>query len=119
MSPDGRFLAALHAAESHVAIYELATDKWAVLEQDGAYRPVWARDSSAIFITHHGEVQRYRPVARKIESIVQLQDTGKSFGAFGAFLEAFDFLAIGPDDELLWVHDQRSSQIYAMKRQGW
>jgi len=119
MSPDGRFLAALHAAESHVAIYELATDKWAVLEQDGAYRPVWARDSSAIFITHHGEVQRYRPVARKIESIVQLHDTGKSFGAFGAFLEAFDFLTIGPDDELLWVHDQRSSQIYAMKRQGW
>jgi Tol biopolymer transport system component/predicted Ser/Thr protein kinase len=119
MSPDGRFLAALHAAESHVAIYELATEQWAVLDQDSAYRPVWARDSSAIFITHHEEVQRYRPVIRKIESIVQLPDRGQSFGAFGAFLEAFDFLAIGPDDALLWVHDQRSSQIYAMKRQGW
>ena len=119
MSPDGRFLAALHAAASHVAIYELATDKWAILEQDSAYRPVWARDSSAIFVTHHREVQRYRPVIRKIESIVQLPDRGQSFGAFGAFLEAFDFLAIGPDDELLWVRDQRSSQIYAMKRQSW
>jgi transposase len=65
------------------------------------------------------EVQRYRPIARKIEPIVRLPDTGQSFGAFGAFLEAFDFLAIGPGDELLWVRDQRSSQIYAMKRRSW
>jgi hypothetical protein len=81
---------------------------------------VWARDSRAIYyITHHQEVQRYHSATRKVESIVQLPDRGQSFGVYGAFLEAFDFLAIGRDDELLWVRDQRSSQIYAMKRQSW
>jgi Tol biopolymer transport system component len=120
MSPDGRFLAALHTVASYVAVYEFATDKWTVLERDSAYRPVWARDSSAIYyITHQQEVQRYHAVTRKVESIVQLPDRGQSFGVYGAFLEAFDFLAIGRDDELLWVRDQRSSQIYAMKRQSW
>jgi hypothetical protein len=94
--------------------------KWTVLEQDSAYRPVWARDSNAIrFITHHGEVRRYDAVTRKIESIVQLPGKGQSFGVYGAFLEAFDFLGIAPDGEILVVHDERSSQIYAMKRQGW
>ena len=97
----------------------MATDKWAVLEQDSAYRPVWDRDSSAIFITHRGEVRRYRAVSRKIDSIVQLPDRGQSFGVYGAFLEAFDFLAMEPDGELLMIQDQRSSQLYAMKRQGW
>jgi Tol biopolymer transport system component len=120
MSPDGRFLAALHTVESYVAVYEFATDKWTLLERDSAYRPVWARDSRAIYyITHHQEVQRYHSATRKVESIVQLPDRGQSFGVYGAFLEAFDFLAIGRDDELLWVRDQRSSQIYAMKRQSW
>ncbi len=119
ISPDGRFLAALHAEASYPAICELATDKWAVLEQDSGYRPVWDRDSSAIFITHRGEVRRYRPVSRKIDSIVQLPDRGQSFGVYGAFLEAFDFLAMEPDGELLMIQDQRSSQLYAMKRQGW
>ena len=119
-SPDGRFLAALHTAASYVAVYEFATNKWTVLERDSAYRPVWTRDSSAIYyITHQQEVQRYHAVTRKVESIVQLPDRGQSFGVYGAFLEAFDFLAIGRDDELLWVRDQRSSQIYAMKRQSW
>jgi len=120
MSPDGRFLAALHTVASYVAVYEFATDKWTVLERDSAYRPVWARDSSAIYyITHQQEVQRYHAVTRKVESIVQLPDRGQSFGVYGAFLEAFDFLAIGRDDQLLWVRDQRSSQIYAVKRQSW
>ena len=118
MSPDGRLLSALHTAGSFVAIYDFATDKWTVLEQDSAYRPVWVRDSDAIrFITHHGEVRRYDAVTRKIESIVQLPGKGQSFGVYGAFLEAFDFLGMEPDGEIL-LHDERSSQIYAMKRQG-
>jgi Tol biopolymer transport system component len=120
MSPDGRFLGALHTAGSFVAIYDFATDKWTILEQDSAYRPVWARDSNTIrFITHNGEVRRYHAVTRKIESIVQLPGKGQSFGVYGAFLEAFDFLGMEPDGEILVVHDERSSQIYAMKRQGW
>jgi Tol biopolymer transport system component len=120
ISPDGRFLAALHTTASYVAIYELATSKWTILEQESAYRPAWTRDSSAMyFITHHGDLLRYHAVTRKVEPIVKIPDREQSFGVYGAFLEAIDFLAIGPDGELLVVHDQRSSQLYAMKRQGW
>lgn len=120
MSPDGRFLAALHTTASYVAIYDLATAKWTILEQESAYRPAWSRDSSAMyFITHQGDLRRYHAVTRKIGSIVTIPDREQSFGVYGAFLEAIDFLAIGPEGELLVVHDQRSSQLYAMKRQGW
>jgi eukaryotic-like serine/threonine-protein kinase len=120
MSSDGRFLAALHTTASHVAIYEFATGKWTILEQESAFRPAWTRDSSAIyFITHHGDLRRYYAVTRKIESIVEIPDREQSFGVYGAFLEAIDFLAIEPEGGLLVVHDHRSSQLYAMKRQGW
>jgi len=120
MTPDGRFLAALHTDASYVAIYEFAIDRWTVLAQESAHRPAWTRDSSMIyFITHHGEVRRYHAVTRKMESIVKIPDRDQSFGVYGALLEVIDFLAIGPDGELLVVHDHRSSQLYAMKRQGW
>jgi eukaryotic-like serine/threonine-protein kinase len=120
MSPDGRFVAALHTTASYVAFYEFATGKWTILGQESAFRPAWTRDSSAIyFITHHGDLRRYHVATRKIESIVKIPDREQSFGVYGAFLEAIDLLAVGPDGELLVVHDQRSSQLYAMKRQGW
>jgi len=51
--------------------------------------------------------------------VEELPGKGQSFGVYGAFLEAFDFLGMEPNGEILLVHDERSSQIYAMKRQGW
>jgi Tol biopolymer transport system component len=119
-SPDGRFLAALHTAANKVAIYEFASGKWTVLDQDSGYRPVWTRDSDAIyFITHEEEVRRYDIASRKTEFVVKIPNAKRRFGVYGALLEAFDFLAMSPDGQLLMIDDQRSSQIYAMKRQGW
>jgi Tol biopolymer transport system component len=96
MSPDGKFLAALHTVESYVAVYEFATDKWTVLEQDSAYRPVWARDSGAIYyITHDQEVQRYDTLTRKVESIVQLPDRGRALEFTERFLRRLIFWRSG------------------------
>jgi hypothetical protein len=120
VSPDGKFLAALHTEATRVSIYEFHTGKWTILDEDSGYRPTWTKDSTAVyFINHKGEVRRCHAASRKVDSVVKIPASQLNFGVFGAFLEAFDFLATGPDDELLMIHDQRSSQIYAMKRQGW
>ncbi len=114
ISPDGKFLSALHtAAAQRVSIYDFKTARWTILSSTTGYRPAWTRDSSTLYlITREGELQRYRPAFGRLESVVKMPG---SLSAFGLSLQGLWSLSIGLDGTPLVSRDQGSSQIYAIK----
>jgi serine/threonine protein kinase/Tol biopolymer transport system component len=120
VSPDGKFLSALHtAAAQQLWIYDFGSAKWSNLSSTTGYRPAWTRDSSALYlITREGELQRYRSATGKLESVVKMPDSLPSFGLASQSLQGLAFLSIGLDGAPLVARDQGSSQIYAIKWQN-
>jgi eukaryotic-like serine/threonine-protein kinase len=115
VSPDGRFLAALHTVAEGVALYEFSTGHWTILDQASGYRPAWSPDSIAVyFITRQGELYSYRAASRQLKSVLKVAG---SMTVYGAQLEGTGFLVIAPDGAPLLTRDQRSSQLYALKWQ--
>jgi Tol biopolymer transport system component len=115
VSPDGKFMAALHTEARRVAIYDFSTSKWSILAGNSGHRPAWAQDSKVFFFVDiHGILNRCNPATR------QLNQAGKfppGVIVGGANLEGTSFLAIAPDGSPLLVRDQPSSQLYALKWQ--
>jgi hypothetical protein len=119
VSPDGKFLSALHtAAAQQLWIYDFGSAKWSNLSSTTGYRPVWTRDSSALYlITREGELQRYRSANGKLEFVEKMPDRMPPFGLANQSLGGLAFLSIGLDGAPLVARDQGSSQIYAIKWQ--
>jgi len=116
MSPDGKFLSALHTVSGQqVSVYDFKNAKWKILGSTTGYRPAWTRDSSTLYlVTRQGELQRYRPATGRLESVVKMPG---SLNAFGLSLQGLSFLSIGLDGAPIVARDQGSSQIYAIKWQ--
>src|ERR1700722_18043145 len=116
MSPDGKFLSALHTVSGQqVSVYDFEKAKWNILGSTTGYRPAWTRDSSTLYlVTRQGELQRYVPANSRLESVVKMPG---SLSAFGLSLQGLAFLSIGLDGAPLVARDQGSSQIYAIKWQ--
>jgi len=119
VSPDGKYLSALHtAAAQQLSIYDFGSAKWSTLSSTTGYRPAWTRDSSAVYlITRGGELQRYHAATGKLESVVKMRDSLPPFGLASQSLQGLAFLSIGLDGASLVARDQGSSQIYAIKWQ--
>jgi Tol biopolymer transport system component len=117
VSPDGKFLSALHtAAAQQLWIYDFGSAKWSDLNSTAGYRPVWTRDSKALYlINREGELQRYRSATGKLESVAKMPDRMPPFGLANQSLQGLAFLSIGLDGAPLVARDQGSSQIYAIK----
>jgi len=117
VSPDGKFLSALHtAAAQQLWIYDFGSTKWSDLNSTTGYRPVWTRDSKALYlINREGELQRYRSATGKLESVAKMPDRMPPFGLANQSLQGLAFLSIGLDGAPLVARDQGSSQIYAIK----
>lgn len=113
VSPDGKFLAALHGLDTRVALYEFATNKWTNFDQNSSYRPAWAADSSILyFTTRKGQLFSYGA------SQQQLKLLGKvpvAIAITGAQLQGMNFFLIGPDGAPIVIREQSSSQLYALK----
>src|SRR6201987_2469638 len=116
VSPDGKFLSALHTAAQQLSIYDFGSANWSNLSSTTGYRPAWTRDSSALYlITRQGELQRYRSATWKLESVVKMPDSLPGFGLANLSLQGLAVLSIGLDGAPLVARDQGSSQIYAIK----
>jgi Tol biopolymer transport system component len=114
ISPDGRFLSALHTASGQlVSVFDFKTAKWSILSSTTGFRPAWTRDSTTLYlVTREGELQRYRPATGRLESVVKMPG---SLSSFGLSLQGLSFLSIGLDGAPIVARDQGSSQIYAIK----
>ena len=119
VSPDGKFLSALHtAAAQRLSIYDFGSAKWSKLSSTTGYRPAWTHDSNALYlITSEGEMQRYRSATGKLESVAKMSDSLSPFGLANQSLQGLAFLSIGLDGAPLVARDQGSSQIYSIKWQ--
>ena len=114
VSPDGKFIAALHTEARKVAIYDFAGGKWSILTGSG-HRPAWSASSKEFFFVDVGGVLfRCNPSTRQVSQVAKFPP-GVIVG--GANLEGTSFLAIAPDGSPLLIRDQPSSQLYALKWQ--
>ena len=113
LSPDGKYIAALHTAGAEeLAIFDSKNAKWNILSIRGGYQPAWAHDSTSVyFITRQGELRRYRAANSQLESVTKFPE---SEHLFGSSLEGFTYLGIGLDGAPIIISDERSSQLYAI-----
>ena len=115
ISPDGKFLAAVHTLATHAALFEFASGRWTIFDQDSQYRPAWSPDSTAFyFVTRQGAGSLYRCEA----SSRQLKLLGKVpavVAVTGQQLGGLNFFLMGPDGAPLMIREQSSSQLYALK----
>jgi len=113
VSPDGRFLAALHGLDTRVALYEFATDKWTNFEEGSSYRPAWAVDSSILyFTTRKGQLFSYGISQQQLKLLGKVPVT---IAITGAQLQGMNFFLVGSDGAPLLIRDETSSQLYALK----
>jgi hypothetical protein len=107
------FLAALRGPDTRVVLYEFATDKWTNFDQGSSYRPAWAADSSILyFTTRKGQLFSYRVSQQQLKLLGKVPVT---IAITGAQLQGMNFFLIGPDGAPLVIHEQSSSQVYALK----
>jgi serine/threonine protein kinase/Tol biopolymer transport system component len=119
VSPDGKYLSAMHtAAAQQLSIFDFSSAKWSKLSSGTGYRPVWTRDSSALYLISEGELQRYRSATGKLESVAKMPGRMTFFGLANQSLQGLAFLSIGLDGAPLVARDQGSSQIYAIRWQN-
>jgi len=113
VSPDGKFLAALHGPDTRVALYEFANSKWTNFDQGTNYRPAWAADSSILyFATRTGQLFSYDAFQQQLKLLGKVP---VSIAITGAQLQGMNFFLIGRDGAPLVIRDQSSSQVYALK----
>jgi Tol biopolymer transport system component len=109
-SPNGRFIAATSLSPSDLAVFELETERWSVLQKGEFDFPAWSRDGRFIyFLSQRGDkgVFRIRPSGGKAERVVDLE----RFHLTG--LDGF-WMALDPEDLPMLLRDAGGVDIYGL-----
>jgi len=113
-SPDGRYIAALHADALGSMLFDSKTRKWTELESIDAAFPNWSRDSNYLYFLsscNDAAIYRVRISDRKLEKVVSLKGVRLTIGEVGTWC------GLGPDDSPLVLRDVGSQEIYALDLQ--
>jgi len=113
-SPDGRYIAALHADAPGSMLFDFKTRKWVELESIPASFPNWSRDGAYLYFLASGSdaaIYRLRISDRKLEKVVSLKGIRLTIGEVGTWC------GLGPDDSPLILRDVGSQEIYALDLQ--
>jgi WD40 repeat protein len=113
-SPDGRYIAALHADALGSMLFDFKTRKWTELESIDAAFPNWSRDSNYLYFLSSGNdaaIYRVRISDRKLGKVVSLKGVRLTIGEVGTWC------GLGPDDSPLVLRDVGSQEIYALDLQ--
>jgi len=109
-SPNGRFIAGTSLSPSDLAVFELETERWSVLQKGEFDFPAWSRDGRFIyFVSTRADkgVFRIRPSGGKAERVVDLE------GFHVAGLSGI-WMALDPEDLPMLLRDAGGIDIYAL-----
>jgi len=112
-SPNGRYIAALHATSRGLRVFDWTSRSWTELGAGVTMGwPDWSHDSLSIYFLelNSGSVGRVDIDTRKVSKIVSLQGV-RTVGGWGG--SAGWYLGLAPDDSPLLLRDAGSSEIYA------
>jgi Tol biopolymer transport system component len=110
-SPDGRYIAALHADSNRLQLFDLSSRKWRELGEVEAAYPNWSRDSRYIYFRSREPSSwlcRVRISDASLERIASLQEVRRT-GIFG-----WPWVGLTPDSNPLILRDTGTEEIYAL-----
>jgi eukaryotic-like serine/threonine-protein kinase len=113
-SPDGRYIAALHAGTLGSMLFAFKTRKWTELESVDAGFPNWSRAGDYLYFISTGTeaaIYRVRISDRKLEKVVSLKGIRLTIGEVGTWG------GLAADDSPLVLRDVGSQEIYALDLQ--
>jgi eukaryotic-like serine/threonine-protein kinase len=108
-SPDGRYIAALHAGPETLMLFDFSTQEWVQLGQIVVGFPSWSSDSKYIYFDSQGEDRafyRVRISDHKLERLASLKNL-RLTGALG-------WTGLAEDDSPLVLRDVGTQEIYAL-----
>lgn len=116
-SPDGRYLCALTPGAAGLVFFEVASRKWSeVVAMPRGGQPNWSRDSRHVYVradlsapSEPGAVYRVRVIDGKVERVMRFEGIRQVWGSGGTWV------GLTPDDELLFLRDLSSHEIYALE----
>jgi dipeptidyl aminopeptidase/acylaminoacyl peptidase len=109
-SPDGRYLAAVSIDSLRLLLYDLSSQSWRTLVDDGKIvgYPSWARRGDHIFVTD-GDARLRLQVPDGRREIV------RSFAGFAQATPLGNWVDHAPDDSILTVHDTSLDELFALQ----
>jgi len=119
-SPDGRYVAGLHADNERLMLFDWKTHETTELTRgDGVGWPEWSRDSQHIYFgisfnaSEGDKMARVRISDRKVEDIKSLKDMQRLFGFRSAGFFG-NWWGLAPDDSPLVMRSAATQEIYAL-----
>jgi Tol biopolymer transport system component/DNA-binding winged helix-turn-helix (wHTH) protein len=116
-SPDGRYICAITSQRPfRLMLFDFTTQQWTQLFGSDMGYPSWTHDGRYIYFerspdhNRSAEIDRIRLSDRKVETIVDLKDLGRS--ATGTVTE---WIGLGLDDTPLVARDISTHEIYALQ----
>jgi serine/threonine protein kinase/Tol biopolymer transport system component len=111
-SPDARYLVAMRGDSTGLSLFDVKTQKWAMLVPDIVAYPCWSHDGRYLYFQRLGDksdVVRMAIPNGKIEQVVSLKEFQQT-GIYGFWL------GLTPDDSVLIPKDAGTQEIVSM---GW
>jgi Tol biopolymer transport system component len=103
-SPDGHFIAGLSGELNKLTLYDLPTQKQAVLFDLGSGWPSWSTDGEFLFFSSDG----WRRVQMRGRTVARLAN------ANGPRLAGYGWFAAAPNNSLITARDAGTEEIYAL-----
>jgi serine/threonine protein kinase/Tol biopolymer transport system component len=113
-SPDGRYLAGLHADNQRLMLFDCKTHQITELAKGNIVAwPEWSRNSQYIHFGLGNKLVRVRISDRKLEEIKNVEDMQRLFGfrPTGFFT---NWWGLAPDDSPLVLRSAATQEIYAL-----
>jgi serine/threonine protein kinase/WD40 repeat protein len=113
-SPDGRYLAGLHADNQRLMLFDWKTHQTTELAKANFISwPEWSRDSQYIHFGLGNKLVRVRVSDRKLEEIKNVEDMRRLFGfrPTGFFT---NWWGLAPDESPLVLRSAATQEIYAL-----
>ncbi|HLY60037.1 MAG TPA: protein kinase [Terriglobia bacterium] len=114
VSPDGKYVAGLHADDRRLMLFDLTTQKAVELVKGTSVSwPEWSGDSKVIYFVMErpnspSALYRIRTADQKLEIVRSLKDERLAGGTFGSWY------GLAPGDYPLTLRDAATQEIYAL-----
>ena len=112
-SPDGRFIAALHASDNRLFVLDRRANRWTALTGVWAGYPCWSPDSRYVyFLSREAErrlLRRVRLADRHVEEVADLAAVEPPPTTLG------DWIGITPEGAPLAARNLSTQEIYAIR----
>ena len=110
-SPDGSYIVASAVDDSSLMAFEVATRKWTVLSRPGGRILGWSRHDAQIYFENFGDFYRLDSYHRRLERLASVKSIQRGTGILGFM----PWAGLAPDDSLLFVRENSSEEIYAIR----